>query len=72
MIFRKRNTGTSTLPGDVNGDFAVDISDVLLTVDYILGKPCEVFIRDNGDLDNSTDIDISDVLYIVDIILGKR
>lgn len=72
MIYRKVAGQGSTLPGDVNGDYAVDISDVLLTVDYILGKPLEIFIRANGDLDNSTDIDISDVLYIVDIILGKR
>ena len=63
--------GNELLRGDANDDGQVDISDVLLTVDYILGKPCEGFVQDNADVMQDGEIDISDVLGIVDIILGK-
>ena len=61
----------STLIGDANGDGTVDISDVLVTVDYILGKQVSVFFFKNADVNFDNSIDISDVLGIVDIILGK-
>ncbi len=60
-----------SLMGDANGDGSVDISDVLLTVDYVLGKSVSSFIFLNADMDQSGRIDISDVLAIVDKILGK-
>ena len=59
------------LRGDVNSDGTVDISDVLTTVDYILGKDCQVFDRDNADVVQDGEINISDVLEIVNVILGK-
>ncbi len=61
----------STLLGDANGDKSVDISDVLLTVDEILGKRKGVFIFKNADMNFDNRIDISDVLLIVNLILGK-
>ena len=61
----------SSLIGDANGDKVVDISDVLVTVDYILGKQVSIFFFKNADVNFSNGIDISDVLGIVDIILGK-
>ena len=57
-------------PGDVNHDKAVDISDVLSMVDYILGKNPINFNVDTADLNGDGDIDISDLLGIIDIILG--
>ena len=57
--------------GDVNHDGAVDISDVLATVDYILGKNPVNYSKSEGDINNDGEINISDVLCIVDIILGK-
>lgn len=67
-----KKTATTTLKGDVNSDGQIDISDVLCTVDYILGKHVEQFNVDLADLNNDHTIDISDVLIIVDIILGKN
>ncbi len=61
----------STLLGDANGDKSVDISDVLLTVDEILGKRKGIFIFKNADMNFDNRIDISDVLLIVNLILGK-
>ena len=63
---------SKTLLGDANNDGSVDISDVLMMVDFILGKNPEGFFRNNCDLDQSGQIDISDVLQVVDIILGKN
>lgn len=57
--------------GDVNYDGGVDISDVLYTVDDVLGKIPVGFHADNADITKDGKIDISDVLSIVDIILGK-
>ena len=59
-------------PGDVNHSEIVDISDVLLTVDYILGHNIDNFHIENADLNEDEKIDISDVLSIVDVILGKN
>ena len=67
-----KKTVTTILKGDVNSDGEIDISDVLCTVDYILGKPVEQFNVDLADLNNDQSIDISDVLIIVDIILGRN
>ncbi len=60
------------ISGDANGDGAVDISDVLLTVDYILGKEALSFVKEAADMNKDTVIDISDVLLIVDKILGRE
>ncbi len=59
------------MKGDVNEDGLVDITDVLLTVDYILGNTPEHFVIANADAKVDNIIDISDVLLMVDIILGK-
>jgi hypothetical protein len=58
--------------GDVNADGLVDISDVVMTVNFILGKntptPAQAQAADyNGD----GAIDIADVVQIVNMILGR-
>ncbi len=71
MVAPTPGSSVEILLGDANGDGTVDISDVLLTVDYILGKPLTELIKENVNLNADETIDISDVLMIVDIILGK-
>ena len=64
--------GSQNKKGDVNEDGSIDISDVLLLVDMILGKERVTPQRlANGDVNEDGTIDISDVLMVVDIILGK-
>ena len=61
------------LRGDVNGDGSVDISDVNILIDIMLGK-------DNADAydgrayvtDGDQTVDIADVNAVIDIMLGKR
>lgn len=57
--------------GDVNKDGVVDISDVVLTVNYILGSTPAVFNQDAADINKDNNIDISDVVSLVNMILGQ-
>ncbi len=56
--------------GDVNGDGDVNVTDVMMTVGYILGNVSSGFIRAAGDLNGDRDINVTDVMMIVNIILG--
>ena len=55
--------------GDVNGDELVNISDVVLLVEYILNVDNPSFIKDNADINRDNTINISDVTQLVNIIL---
>ena len=61
----------SLLMGDVNHDGAVTITDVTLTVDYVLGKHPSPFYIENADVSPDDVITISDVTAIVNILLHK-
>lgn len=65
------NSQPRGLLGDVNEDGEVSISDVMLTVSYILGSQNEPFNVRNADLNNDGEITIADVMLIVDTILNK-
>lgn len=54
--------------GDLNGDNIVDVSDVNLMIDMVLGKWNPI---PAADLNNSGLVDVSDVNLLIDIVLGK-
>ena len=64
--------GADYLKGDVNGDGKVDVSDVNIVINIMLGK-------DDGSAydgrqfvtDGDTTVDISDVNAVINIMLGK-
>ena len=59
---------TFSIPGDVNGDGVVDISDVNAVINMMLGKVEMVAAADiNGD----GQVDISDVNAVINLMLGK-
>ncbi|MBO5541563.1 MAG: leucine-rich repeat protein [Muribaculaceae bacterium] len=58
------------LLGDVNGDGFVDVADINLVVNKMLGENPSPFIVPAADIDNGGIIDVSDVNDIVNIILG--
>jgi subtilisin family serine protease len=60
---------TSTL-GDSNGDFSVDVLDLVHDVDYILGNNPEPFIFVAGDVNADETINVLDIVGTVDIILS--
>ena len=63
-------TEAAGMKGDVNLDGSVDISDVVLMVNYILGDNSLVNVPLYGDMNDDSSVDISDVVALVNIILG--
>ncbi len=64
-------TPVSTILGDVNGDGEVNITDVVLTVNHILGTSSSAFNMANADVNCDGDVNITDVVGMVGIILGE-
>ncbi|MDC1238014.1 S8 family serine peptidase [Polaribacter sp.] len=60
---------TSTL-GDSNGDFSVNVMDLVHDVDYILGNNPTPFIFLAGDVNADLAINVLDIVGTVDIILN--
>ena len=60
--------GEEPLAGDINGDGTVDVSDVNIAINIILGK---AEYQSAADLNGDNTVDVSDVNAIINIILGK-
>ncbi len=59
--------------GDVNHDRKVDVVDVMLIVDHILGKDDgDKFHASEADVDGNTTINVTDAMSVVGIILRKE
>ena len=61
----------SDIQGDANGDFAVNITDVMEIVNYILDMTSRTFVFDNADVDRNGVVNITDVMNVVNILLGN-
>lgn len=57
--------------GDVDGDGKVDVTDVNIVVNIILGKDNAANYNGRADVNGEDGVDVSDVNAIVNIILGK-
>ena len=55
--------------GDVNDDGQVNVSDIMMTVNDILGNASQSFIRQRADINGDGVINVSDVMGMVNIIL---
>ena len=60
-----------TLPGDVNCDNAVTISDVTTLIDYLLGSEVAPFNAVAADVNHDGGISIADVTELIDKLLGS-
>ena len=67
-VFNK--DAVAKLLGDVNGDKIVDVTDVMLMVNHIIGNPLDVFISENADINDDQVVDVTDVMLTVNIILN--
>ncbi len=56
--------------GDVNGDGEVNVNDVTVLINYILGKNPTPFIAANADVNQDTSINVNDVTALINMILG--
>lgn len=61
----------SLLPGDINGDNLVDVSDVNIVINIMLGKADTDDYPGNADINGDGDIDVADVNLAINLMLGK-
>lgn len=59
-------------PGDVNNDGNINVRDVIMVVDYILGNEPNGFVFEAADMNGSGDINVRDIIIIIDIILNEQ
>ena len=59
------------LLGDVNLDGKVDVTDMNIVINIILGKDNAANYDGRADVNNSDSVDVSDVNAIINILLGK-
>lgn len=62
---------SSAIAGDVNMDGTVDIADLNLCINYMLGHMPSVFDFDACDVSANGNIDIADINGIINIMLGR-
>ena len=58
------------IPGDVDGDGAVNISDVTTLINYLLSHNDSLIVKDNCDVDDDGLIAISDVTALINKLLS--
>ena len=63
--------GDEPLNGDVNGDGMVNIADVTVLIDYLLGNVPEDFDTNAADVNGDSLINIADVTALIDLLLDK-
>lgn len=63
------NVPDMPVTGDLNGDGIVDVTDVSIIIDMVLGKVEKDL--EKADLTGDGEIDVSDVSSLIDIVLGK-
>lgn len=57
--------------GDINGDGVVDVSDVNLAINVMLGKEQDATIVARADMDGNGSVDVSDINLVINAMLGK-
>ncbi len=67
-VTEKYTSEDDAVAGDVNGDGIVDITDVNMVINMVLGKLDKTTV---ADIDGSGDVDITDVNGVINIMLGK-
>ena len=57
------------IPGDVNGDGLVNVTDIVATVNFIMEKPSDNFNEDAADLNGDGKVNVTDIVKMVSIIM---
>jgi Leucine-rich repeat (LRR) protein len=63
-------SGSSIIPGDVNGDTFVTIADVSALIDYLLNGDDSNINIDNANVNGDSDVGIADVSALIDMLLS--
>ena len=70
-IISATETMTAGLLGDVNGDKEVNISDVILFINYVLNDGAEGFIYENADFNLDGEVNITDAIDMITFVLNN-
>ncbi len=62
--------GGSFIPGDVNGDGLVNVTDIVATVNFIMEKPSDNFNKEAADLNGDGEVNVTDIVMMVSIIMN--
>ena len=65
-------TAPNIIIGDINMDGLVNISDVTILIDFLLGNEVSPFDSQAADMNPDGDINISDVTMLIDYLLGNN
>ena len=66
-----KNWTATYLLGDVNNDGSVDVQDVVLTVNYVIGRNPESFNPKAANMNKDESVDVQDVVLLVNKVIGK-
>jgi hypothetical protein len=73
QVFTVGEEPTVTIkPGDVNEDGEVNVNDVTVLINYILGKNPETFNAEAANLNGDGGINVNDVTMLINLILGVQ
>ena len=64
--------GLMDLEGDVNGDGEVDVNDVNILINIVLGKDNASQYGGRANVDGAGDVDVADVNTLINLVLGKN
>ena len=70
LVFTAGSAGAKTMKGDLNGDKNLNVSDVMLLVNIILGGDVQSYNTYAADVNGDGDITVSDVQLLVNVILN--
>ncbi len=70
-IISATETMAAGLLGDVNGDNEVNISDVILFINYVLNDGAEGFIYENADFNLDGEVNITDAIDMITFVLNN-
>lgn len=59
----------SSIRGDANGSYHVDVADVITTINYVTGQNPQPFLFDAADVNGDGIINVLDIVGIINIIL---
>ena len=70
-MVREFSLGVPYIPGDVNGDSKVTVTDVLMIMDKAQGNPLEHFIEEAADLNHDGAVTLADAIMALAMILDS-